>query len=283
LKISSRQFPHPVLSHFSDDYGEHKFHTDIDVKEGSYEYTFDLKFSVTSQDLNRLIHSGQAQFALHVECNATRYRELHTFGTEHHVFSIPVDLLDGKVECTPLVIATVDIPCYSSADFHPDYQGYSFSIAKADVLAVGQGVSFSADKHLDPLKRIPSIFTVKCNSNPDCPEITVNPNADRVVIYVSKKVFEQYSRYRNIEALRPIVSSVIIYPALISIIELMKSQDGHEYEDYRWYRTVMRRVGGQDALENGNAVELASKLIDSPVAKALDALHRFAVSLENDE
>mgnify|MGYP000701424699 CR=1 FL=1 len=62
-------------------------------------------------------------------------------------------------------IQVEDIENYKNRNFHPDYSGASFTVSKGDVLAVGLDRHFDANKDIDPLQNISSIFFSKLRKN----------------------------------------------------------------------------------------------------------------------
>ena len=105
------------------------------------------------------------------KCAVTRYRNLFKSFSRKMLFNILSDKLDGKVEVCPMIISAEHVNSYRNEMFNPDYGDITFIIKKGDILAVDRNIVFSADKKIDPLRKISSIFTIGLNRSPNTPPI----------------------------------------------------------------------------------------------------------------
>ena len=173
------------------------FQPTIVVKGLSSAYAFDATLKVNDPALIELVKSQTAEYALHIECQATRYRALYASFSEQFEFQIPANTLDGPVEICSFVLASQDIPTYTNPGFHKDYSNFSFLVHKGDTLAVGPDRTFIAEKKIDPLRRIPSIFIVVPDEKPDAPPLDVDTSGDKVRILLSQGNHDRYSFLRQ--------------------------------------------------------------------------------------
>lgn len=282
MKIKERHYPHPVLWQNSDDFFDTTFTTDLSVDSSRDGYTLNTDFSTTSGYLRELVSTLTASYAIHVECSSTRYREIFLFNRSRESFIIPSNLIDGKVEVCTFILANEYIPKYRDRQFHPDFEDISFEVWKGDVLAVGDELTFDADLVHDPLRKVPSIFSVQKSTSKEPMEVSAIGN--KIVISLSSDNFDKYNALKNAESIQPVLSSLVIVPALVYVLEDLKAyseEDLEQLEDEsRWFRVLKRKLKDDFDLEisnisssNESTLLLAQKLIGDPVTAALGSLY----------
>lgn len=290
MQIKPRSYPHPVLSHFGDDIVGSVFQPTVTVKGTKTSYLFSAVFRTSNGDLRSLVEDKSAEYALHVECAATRYRSIFKSIDGQFSFEIPAHLLDGKVECCSFILATCDIADYRNSGAHADYAGLKFGVRKGDTLAVGPDCSFIAEKKIDPLRKIPSIFVVVPNENDDAASIDINATGDKIQVKLSKPNFDAYKFLSQAQPMHAALSSMIIVPALVALLEQAKEASASQeelasLESRRWYRVLVRALKdiGVDANDpnafKDSSILLAQRLIGDPLSGGLQALQRY----EQDE
>lgn len=293
MQIKPRSYPHPVLSHFSDDVVGTQFQTTVAVNGTKTAYVFDIVAKTSNRDLVKLIEAGKAQYAVHVECALTRYRRLFASGAERFQFEIPATVIDGRVEVCSLILALDDLPAYSNRSFHEDYQGLSFAVRKGDTLAVAADQVFIAEKKTDPLRRIPSIFVIVPNEAEDAPAMDIDTTGPKIRVSLSKPNYETYNFLRQAQPLRSSLNSMIIVPALVAVLEDMKraaaSADGLvDFESRRWFSTLSRRLKdmGIDPTDSDSFTEsspaLAHRLIGEPLTDSLKNLRSYEENSDSE-
>lgn len=280
MQIDHRNFPHPVLSPFSDDLEGCQFQASVHVLTSNTSYRFEVVPKTSCRDLLDLIRAGKAGYALHVECASTRYRRLFPLADGNNEIVVESALLDGKVQLATFVVANDDISEYHSENFHPDYGSTRFQIGVGDILAVGHGLQFIAETEVDPLKQIPSIFTVQLNRDNDAPTIDLDMMGDKVVIQLRKEAFDQYKYLYQAQDLKPILANLVVFPALVSLLGSLDPSraDYTDFEELRWYRVITKRLRdlGID-LSKATGLEesplsLAQKLVGGSLEKSLEVL-----------
>jgi hypothetical protein len=281
MQISSRSFPHPVLTPFSDDLIECDFQCALSTETTAKEYKLVALIKVSNRVMQKLVQNGQGVFALHIECPATRYRTMLKSKENEFSFDVPVDRLDGRFQICAFILAEQDFDYYNP-NFHPDYEGATFSVRKGDILAADETKTYYAEKILDTLKQIPSIFTIARNDNQDAPPIDIDAQGNKIVILLAPRQYERYLHLRLDQVLRPVLNAIIVFPALTHILDLINPEnqaDGpSDREDLRWYRVLRIKLAEQgihleaeEALPE-SAVNLASKLIGDPIADGMEIL-----------
>lgn len=291
MQLKPRAYPHPVLSYFSDDVEGSEFQTTVVVKGTKTAYVFNVTAKTSNRDLGKLIETGGAQYAVHVECATTRYRALFSDTAERFSFQIPASSIDGRVEVSSFILALDDLPSYSNKGFHADYQGLSFTVRKGDTLAVAPDAAFIAEKKVDPLRRIPSIFVVVPNEKDDAPAMDIDDTGHKVRVALSRPNYDAYSFLRPAQPLHTSLNSMVIIPALVSVLESIKRAAGSgeglaSFESRRWYSTLSRKLKelGIDPVNPDSFAEsspaLAHRLIGEPLTDGLKNLRGYE---ETDE
>jgi hypothetical protein len=282
MQIKPRSYPHPVLSHFGDDIIDSLFQPVVTVKGAKNAYMFDAVFKTNNEDLLALVAHGKAFYAVHVECTQTRYRNIFTSTSEKFAFEIGAGLLDGRVEVCSFMLAAKSIAKYKNSNFHSDYETLTFRVRKGDTLAVGLDREFPAEKKDDPLRKVPSIFSIVQNDDPEATGIDIDAGGPKVIVRLSKGNFDSYMFLRQSQALHPVLSASVIFPALVDVIEKIRraSMDGalDAYSELRWFIVIARRLRelninpyDPDSFVD-SSLKIAHELIGQPVSPSLEAL-----------
>lgn len=294
MQVNYRAYPHPVLSYFSDDYVRCLYQTRINTTVSRSGYAFSVMSKTSSKSLNLLLQEGVAVHAVHVECAATRYRRLFTSAADSFNVEIPTGLLEGRVYICAFIVAAKNIEHYVSAEFHADFGGRGFSIRKGDVLAVDKDRNFIAENEHDPLRKLPSIFTITLNLGDAPPPIDVDSSGHKVVIRLSPEVHSTYKKLAADSAMAHILSSMVVVPALISLLETINfantSGDVSELEERRWYRVLALKLkdAGYPIMDGGggfsdSTLVIAQKLIGQPLLLGMRGLSNITEESGEEE
>ena len=291
--IKPRQFPHPVLSDFSDDLVGCDFQASLLPSVTSSTYNFNASFITSCSDLQSLIAAGKGCYAVHIECAKTRYRTLHKSHAEVFSFSIPAARLDGTVELSSFILAEDNIDGYTSRFFHSDYAGANFRIMRGDILAVAENKSFEADKQIEEIKNIPSIFSIQPNKNEEAPPLDVGLGTHKIVIFLSEDNFSRYQLLKGNRDMSPLFFQMLIMPALVFVLEILKKKtdEVEDFDDKRWYKVLSKKLAEAgykitDLDDNpDSSVQIAQKLVGEPLRLSLKALEDISTgySVEGDE
>ncbi|MCG6182297.1 hypothetical protein H1215_02365 [Anoxybacillus sp. LAT_38] len=299
MKVKQKYYPHPVLQKGSDDFVDCEFNVSIEPKAEQNNYCFTVTAETTSKDMEELIKQERAYYSIHIECKNTRFRKIIKFTENNFSFRIPASNLDGKVELCSFIIAACDIDNYTDENFHPDYDGISFKVYKGDILAIGDEFSFSADKEIDPLIKVPSIFNIIRDDRRNAPPIDIDAGTDKVNIVLSKDNFEKYGILKSLQKdynnLTALISSLLIIPAIVMLLENIKvrleSTDDVETlieeleETHRWFRVLKSKLEDLGInIKEPNAftestLTIAQKLVGDPLTQGLkffDEIHNVS-------
>ncbi|GEC93338.1 hypothetical protein [Brevibacillus brevis] len=225
MQISAREYPHPVMADFSDDFVTTKFSSSIEnpiLSNG--KYVFIAEMSTDNHDLQKLIMEENACFVAHIECPSSGFRELYRSYESQFTFEIPSDKLIGRVDINSLILASDNIVEYQNYDFHPAYKDYSFSVMKADVLAVGEHRKINIKKDIESLRKVPSIFRVVEDKRVNAPSMVVELANPYVKVKMSSENFKSYQRLLKAnESFQSLLNSLIVVPALSLLLKEYRS------------------------------------------------------------
>ncbi|KRM17305.1 hypothetical protein FC40_GL001202 [Ligilactobacillus hayakitensis DSM 18933 = JCM 14209] len=275
MQISNSIYPYPVLSIDDEDYIESsKFEVSYRKSEFS-ENKIVLDYKLKDDGLEELFYSGKASFYLHVECSYTMYRTLIKLENQkkRYVFSIDPNVMVGNVHLTPfllidetltgLTINSINTEIYGDDYVFPDLQvGDPLAVGFTATVAVNEDKSF---------KNIDSIIKVTRSVKET---MQIDLDSDIAYVRLPEKQFEIYLGYKD---LNNITNSMIIYPALIQILNYVKeNQDA--FEEKQWYKVIEKRCEvleiDIDEMKRGdiNPIEVAQRILEDPVARGLKTL-----------
>ena len=229
-----------------------------------------------------MVEQKKARYAVHIECTQTRYRNIFRSESDKFSFDVDAGMLDGNVEVTSFILATKPLDKYRNEFFHPDYAKLTFRVRKGDTLAVGQDREFTAEKKSDPLRKVPSIFSIQPNDLGEATGIDVDTSGHKVTVKLARPIYDTYSTLRSDQSLHQILSSAVIVPALVDVLDEIRraAVDGgiSEYKDRRWYLVVGRRLRemGIDPENadtfNESSLRIAHVMLGQPLGRSLEDL-----------
>lgn len=287
MDIKYKLYPHPVLITDTDDYINSAFSFTADVSKGVREFGFAFSMKLKNKGLRSLIKRDLAEFLIHIECPQTCYRNIVTASENSFDTKIQEKFLNGKVSLCAFIVAKEDLRSYTNSDFNPDYEGRSFFVDRGSILAVGGQYDITIVKDTEELAKIPSIFTIcKCAADTDG-KAEIDIDGDKIAITLSNSSFQNYKMLTNMPSYLPVFHSMLIFPTLIYVFETLRRDGIEEYEGRRWYAAVKKTLAkygvnlSEDVLCDTPSYDLAQKLLDMPVERALNAI--AALDDEEDE
>lgn len=282
MDLRYRLYPYPVLTKYTDDYKDSKFEVEMaNTLDGKF---VKLSFSAQLENtgLSKLLEEGKIHFLYHLECSQTGFREAITTSKYDLIKPILCTKLRGRLQICTFIVATQDIPKFKNDNFHEDYRGFTFLIERGCVVGVGD--QFNVDIEEDPfeLENTPSIFSIIKNLDNEAQGMLVDMDQRKIIIKIPKKSFYNLASIRQIPQIQPTINSLIIIPALLYVLEEVSKRpidERYDYSQYGWYRAINKALKQKfdcdfesQAFSNLNMVEVAQKLIDSPLEDALAAM-----------
>lgn len=294
MEIKYKLYPYPVLAEYSDDYKSGNYELNIDITKEGYNIKAHFLAALTNASLKTLISEGKAKYVYHMECAQTGFRQVLSTNKIEDSYILSNKSVSGKLQICPFIVAVEDIDGYSSAEFHEDYDGQSFSVEAGCVMAVGRMVTADISKDVDDLANTPSVFSIIRNADATCRQMLVDMSGRKIVIKLPLEDYYSYKSLNNTPQAQSILNSLTIIPALTYVLgelKLMSIEDRIENRDNLWYKTVKKALLTQFECDlestdfsNQNTIELAQKLINDPISDAFHMLtSSFGVTGGDDE
>ena len=277
MKIEPRRlFTYPVLAEGRDDYKACRFfakaepHTSADA---AGNLVFDVNLSTDCAELNQLIAGGDAEYLFHVECPTTIYREIFTHAVGNFSCKIPLNLVKDKLYCVAFIVLRRSVKDFSCADWNDDFDGLSFDLQKGSILAYKNFETLPLTEDPNLFKNVGSIFSVYRKLDDDTPfELNLTPQ--KIKIGLNSKDFARYRRYCENPTLQPILNTMIILPALVSVFNELK-QDAQEHESDAWFLALTavykrQKIDFNKLLAEEDSLTLAQEVMGLPLTTALE-------------
>ena len=296
MRIGKRLFPYPILNN-DRLYSQFKRATfalqyDEEVSDENYSLV-NLRCELTSDYLIKLIQEGKAQIVIVVECASTMFRRHYSQPLGTSRIDIPIADLNGKVSVSAFVVAAQDISDYNCSDFLDDYDGFSFSIEKNDILAVDDGFTNRVDFDADEDTKKSSIFVVIKDKTITDETMRIKYDSSKVNIYLPEEQWNTYEKTKRISKFQNLYFSILAIPALVYSIQDLAKKDTPVDQmrmDYSWFNAfavAYKAINGHE-LEDEEFLSMdvyleAQKIMNSPVTKALDDVFNLTITMKGDE
>lgn len=278
MDIRHRLYPYPVLTDDTDDYINSKFNMELQVTKGLNELCFLINLELENEEINQLIHDGFAEYVVHIECPYTSYRTVIKTDDVTVIKNISEHKLNGKVAVCSFIVAKKNISGYHNSLFNDDYGDMHFTLNKGNVIAIGGQTTITITKEIEELSKIPSIFTICKNAEDIDDSMKIDITGEKIAITLCAKSFANYKMLAGIPTMLPVLHSILIVPTLIYTFETLKKEGVNEFEDLRWYNSVVKTLQkngftlDEELLDITPSYELAQKSLDMPIDRALDSL-----------
>jgi hypothetical protein len=151
---------------------------------------------------------------------------------------------------------------------HSEYGDAQFDVERADILAVGEGQVFHVESDFDSLSRIGSIMQITEAQDEGEFPMRADYSADKIVIVLSKRDFADYKLLKANESVAGPITTSIVLPVLLEALHILKESEEEE-DDYRWVRSIRRRIEELQEDLDGDLFELAQKILELPLKRSL--------------
>lgn len=283
MKIKHRHFPYPVLSPFSDDITGEPLKAEIEAQTIDDDLQFTIIFQLENETLRNLIETGQAVYAVHLECSSTMKRFYEKSKKPTFNFTIDQKLLNNAVDINFFIVANEDIYSYQNKSFHIDFEGAEFNLRKGDQLAFTETVKMNITK--EPIAKTNSIFELTVNPLETAALIAVDFQ-EKIVISIPKSAYGEITNLRGLIGVDvdQLLISIYYMPALIEglyyIRDLIDSDEIHFVENTAWYRSIAKRLESlekniEQLNQEDNLPNLAIHILDNVNERALVSIARI--------
>ncbi len=266
-------FGHPILSSTSNDYRDVLFTAEFDINIEDPDWlVIGATINLQCTDLDDLLEEGGAGCGFYVICRQTYQNRLveMTPGSASH--KLNAHHFFGTMQLRPVVWAKESRTGWSSKYLHTEYGGRA-DFPAAAILAVGDESRFSLDR--ERLRPFESIFTLAANDGLRRGELAVDPERDKVTIFVHPDTKDSVDSIRNDQRGRTVLLNSLYLPALMQVLSEV-SQRGNTLENKAWYRVFTAKCAatGIDPAA-GDSLQNAQRLLKYPFARIEDQKERL--------
>lgn len=244
MSYRARAYPYPVLSSYSNDFGNDAyFRAEVslsvsDVNSQEIELSYEIDHS--SDWLNEYIADGRARLLLDVECRATlarEYVELQKFkGTQ----SFPAGALYGTVVVTPLVVALADDDSYRPLGIDEEFGLTTFSVREGDILGVGESTRFDLEFARTLERDLITIQYSKEGVEPGAYRFELD--GERIIIVASDTLQGAIGHMRANPTLRPYLFMSVYKDCIAAALNRMAADGGGSDTERPWTRALERKL-----------------------------------------
>ena len=285
MNFNNISFPHPVLGVANEVSSEIKMidTEDVSINPNNHNYEVKVKYTFDDEVLKQMVEDGKAEFICEATCSNTLYREIIRSEKPKIAFEIPRKQVKGRVEFVCLLVAKENIESYSNANFHSDYNGFSFEIEQGEVLAYFGDFYFNADIKYEKLKAVSSFMEIVPNEELTYTHVDLKKN--KIEIQLPMETYKLYqSDFISQEVkFAPVFHSSIVLNALLTAL-----YNFEEHKDYLWAKVIDYRLKNEKQFkdmnfdEKENVPEIAQMLLGNPFKRLLEGLN-VIVESENEE
>lgn len=286
MQLRSKYYTYPVITEDADFYVDSSFTSDVEQILDGYNIRLKLKAELVNPELKEKLQNEEVMIAHHIECTQTCFRKLVLTNEDIKECVLRDGEVNGVVQICTFLVANKSIEKYSNSLFAADFRGFRFDIDRGCIMAVGNQINLRINKIRDDLANTSSIFSIIPNRDETVTNIKVDTTGNKIVISIPQETFSIYSNMSTSLDIQPVMHSMLIIPSLVYALTEVKEARSHlyDYEDYRWFRSLRKAVEkihitfDESGLENIDPFDLAQKLMDSPIPKAVNYLRG-----DNDE
>lgn len=280
MEIKNRLFPYPVLCDDTDDYveGEFRVKTKI-VEQGLNDFLVQFDMHLDNSGLQCLINAGKAEFVIHIECSNTAFRTVIRSFSNTERYRIMNSRVNGDINLLGMIVSKEKIGHYTNSALNEDYNDITLTIDKASILAYDNMQPIHIAKNYEELAEKDSIFSVVKQMRMDQNEhnaITFVLDTDKIKIRVDDDVYSSYITYKGNSAMQPLMTTVLVMPALTFMMETLRIEGVEDYASSYWFIKMEKyyALHGMSFVDDviygdGLISEVVQEMLQLPIGKTL--------------
>ncbi len=297
MKVRNKMYPYPVLSSYADDYVGSKFDVNSSFSMDGYDLKLDFSVELENNQLMDLLEDGSAIIVYHIENSLAGFRNVYETDSLNHSIKIPIRRVKDRVEICSFIIAKKNISNYTNNSFNPDYgKGVSFDIEKGCVLAVANPFELNVPKIQEELKDRNSFISIIGKDDISALQVNLDKK-EKLVIYLPMETYKSYRPMSNNPAIKQILVSAIIIPALIYTFEYLKNlakEDDANFnsrlEEFDWLKalqTILSKRPFEEKdfkswIKNADSLVWSQKLLNTPITGCIYQLYKMEGIFDED-
>lgn len=280
MKKTNIGFPYPVLSNDNNDYVDSSF-----AIEGMMEPEVDngtiripLKYYLQSAGLTDMIKAQKAQVLIYCESSNSSFRKIERFdfNDDEKVLEIATAELAQMLKLKGMIVSNGFYDDFCFDEHNKELFGdFKFKINKGDILAISNLFEIELDS-IDPLANKPSVFSIRPDDKAT-DAIRVDYQDVKIDIFLRREIYDQYQELRDEPALRTVLASYFVLPALVEVLCFMKdgvSEDDEDIKSRAWYVSITNRLQALkiELQEQVSMTTVANKILTDIVQETMNGL-----------
>lgn len=274
MKVSDDMlFAHPVLSPVSDDFHDAFFDAEFTISLEEEDWLLiDTALRLSCPELDQLLEEGGAGSGFYVICPQTYQNRLIEMNPGAAKHKLNAHHFFGTVQLRPVIWSKESRTGWTSRHLHPEYGG-TVDFPAAALLAVGGEYRFSVDR--ERLKPFESIFALAAHDDRKWGEISVDPDEDKITIFVHPEIKVSIDNIRNDARGRTVLLNAVYLPAIMQVLVEL-AEGGRSFETRAWYRifTAKCAAAGIDPASS-NTLLNAQQLLNYPFGRIEEQKERL--------
>ena len=265
-----RNYLHPVLRPFSDDYPDGKLQTQITRSEVVNEILdITMAFEVSEPSIREQIDNGRAVCVAMLYCNSTLHRQMLSAGSGSLEISesIPTQFLRGNVELHPSIVVGDHIS-HPTDTAHSEYNSSPASIGRWHPLAVDQTWHFQVNPNVRPTK---GIFNLENDDSLPDGEFDIKTDISERYVRITANS-DTRAKFKTLPGDESRSLSTVYMSALVTALaEVKEVGDGDGAHDDGWVNCIkanLKRlnidIGSQEQPGTHTLFSAAQRLLNNP-------------------
>ena len=250
MKVTNKNYPHPVLDVANSDYIDSTFDIALDADPAVTDSSIliDVSYSLECEGLKKLIEEGKAKAAVYLDCSIAEFRRMDSFPFSKTQMQISINKNDvnRSIQLKGFIIAHEAISSFALPEHNKEiFSNVPFSIRKGDVLAIATHLYNLPLDSYDPLADRPSIFAIRKQTERPKEEITADYSGQKITIWLNTETHDKYSKLYEAPETRGFLSSFLAAPILVDVlyfIKNMSNEDRVDCETKKWYQVIDKRL-----------------------------------------
>lgn len=282
MRIKNKLTPYPILSSFSDDYVNSSFIVDYDVNMRFAEVYGKLVFHLDNAEIRKLIEQGNAEYAVHIECPSTCFRQVFCTTQSEMEFKMSMEKIAKVMEIRTFIVLKRSVDNFLSSNFHPDYAGRSFDLLPHQILAIGTAKNYDIQRDDSDMESLPSILQIVKIRNRKKGSLSINTDSDdRILIGLESEVYDLYAKLGK-NAFKNTAFCVVLFPAIIVILQRMcLNKEDEDMKSRHWFQVIneileKNRVSlDKISIENDTLLSVCQSIFAAPIERSFKELDSY--------
>ncbi len=294
----SIDFPHPVLTEYSNDFNDSLFSISINYDKADAKNIY-LKIEVELQcdGIKDMLSCGKADIFARITCNRTFLRKVYKLEYANvNTISIPKQEVCDEIDIECFITATDDNDSYRLEEFNHNYFGdATFKLKKGDMVASEPGHKIKLDTILE--KNASGVVIITYDRDISYAQVNFatkdgsnTKTLDYITIILPEKEYLSYQELRNKRYLKVgtvrFMQASIVLPAIVEGLGKLRYEEEYEeepgdeipvqYNGTIWADSIYKALkerGIEDILTCGKSdYELANLILGNVVGDAISEL-----------